>query len=151
MGFSSFYIFSPGFQMRNCREWAWVCTHPCSEMEITKNKNPQARLQIFYRFLNPYPRLQFSLQKSQTFVKSLQTFGLRIFILRFLKSIGWYGFSYRFLVFFEISFIKVLFKVIANLKFYKRCFIKDDLQKHFCITGWCLVRHRNPYRLGPMD
>ena len=27
----------------------------------------------------------------------------------------------------------------CNLKFYKRCFITDRLQKHFCITGWCLV------------
>ncbi len=31
----------------------------------------------------------------------------------------------------ELSFINVLFKVITNLKFYKRCFIKDYLQKHF--------------------
>jgi hypothetical protein len=30
--------------------------------------------------------------KSQTFGKSLETFGLQIFFLRFFKSIGWYGF-----------------------------------------------------------
>ena len=32
---------------------------------------------------------------------------------------------------FLMCFINVLFKVITNPKFYKRCFIKDDLQKHF--------------------
>ncbi len=35
--------------------------------------------------------------KSQGFGKSLETSGSRIFFLRFLKSIGWYGFSYGFL------------------------------------------------------
>ncbi len=39
----------------------------------------------------------------------------------------------------RMCFINVLFKVITNLKFYKKCFIKDDLQKYFCIIGWCLV------------
>jgi hypothetical protein len=43
-----------------------------------------------------------------------------------------------------ICYIIVLFKCITNLKTYKHCFIKVDLQKHFCITGWCLVRQRNP-------
>jgi hypothetical protein len=51
------------------------------------------------------------------------------FFLRFLKSIGWYGFSV----------VLNVFKVINNIKFYKRYFIKDDLQKHYCIIGWCLV------------
>jgi hypothetical protein len=40
-------------------------------------------------------------------------------------------------------FINVLFKIITNLKFYKYFFIKVDLQKHFCIIGFCLVRQRN--------
>jgi hypothetical protein len=46
---------------------------------------------------------------------------------------------------FLMFFINVLFKVISNLKFYKRCFFKGDLQKHFCIIGWCLVCQRNLY------
>jgi hypothetical protein len=47
--------------------------------------------------------------------------------------------------------IYVWFKVIANLKFYKRFSIKYDLQKHFCIIGGViLVRQRNPiHRLVP--
>jgi hypothetical protein len=51
-------------------------------------------------------------------------------------------------------FIDVLFKVITNLKFYKRCFIKDDLQKYFCTTGWCLLSllcTKEIPRLGTMD
>jgi hypothetical protein len=32
---------------------------------------------------------------------------------------------------FGMCFIHVLFEVITILKFYKHCFIKDDLQKHF--------------------
>jgi hypothetical protein len=34
---------------------------------------------------------------------------------------------------FWMCFINVLFKGYAHLKFYKHCFIKDDLQKHFRI------------------
>jgi hypothetical protein len=36
--------------------------------------------------------------KSQRFGKNLEAFGSRIFFLKFLKSTGWYGFSYGFLV-----------------------------------------------------
>jgi hypothetical protein len=43
---------------------------------------------------------------------------------------------------FEMYFISVLFKFITNFQFYKRCFIKDNLQKHFFIIDWCLVRER---------
>jgi hypothetical protein len=60
-----------------------------------------------------------------------ETNGSRIFFLRFLKSIGWYGFSYGFLVVLN----NVLFRVITNLKFDRRCFIKDYLWKHICIIG----------------
>jgi hypothetical protein len=59
---------------------------PASDMEITKNKDPLARLKIFHRFLNPNRRIWFSYWKSQIFGKSLETFGLRIFFLRFLKT-----------------------------------------------------------------
>jgi hypothetical protein len=40
---------------------------------------------------------------------------------------------------FLMCFSNVLFKVITNLKFCKHCFIKDDLQNHFCMIGLCLV------------
>jgi hypothetical protein len=46
--------------------------------------------------------------------------------LRFLKSIGWYGFSYGFLVVLNL-FHQYLFKVITNLKFKKSCF---TVKKH---------------------
>ncbi len=48
------------------------------------------RIKIYrlgYRFSNPYPTVWFSFWKSQRFGKSLETFGLGIFILRFLKWI----------------------------------------------------------------
>jgi hypothetical protein len=45
---------------------------------------------------------------------------------------------------FSMYFINVLFKIITNLKFDKRYFIKGDLQKHICSIGWFLVRKRNP-------
>jgi hypothetical protein len=64
-----------------------------TEMGITKNKNPQASLYIFFRFLNPHRSLWIFLCKSQRFGESLETFGSRIFFFRFLKSIGWYEFS----------------------------------------------------------
>ncbi len=55
-----------------------------SEMEITMNKNS-----LEYGFL---------FGNHKHLAKSLDTFGSQIFFLRFLKSIGWWGFSYGFLV-----------------------------------------------------
>ncbi len=53
---------------------------------------------------------------------------------------------------FWMCFNNVLFKVVTKIKFYKCCFIKDHLQKPFCIIWWCLVRMLPlPHRLGPMD
>ncbi len=52
------------------------------------------------------------------------------------------NFSMEFLLFF-MCFINFLFNVVTYLKFHKRCFIKDDLQKHFWIIGWCLMGQRN--------
>ncbi len=46
---------------------------------------------------------------------------------------------------FCMCFINILFKIITNPKFYNCCFIKEDLQKHFCIIGRCFVRQRNPW------
>jgi hypothetical protein len=68
----------------------------------------------------------------------------RLLVPKFLKFIGLYGFFYGFYLFL-MCFIYVLFIVITNLKFYKLSFIKDDLQKHFCIIGRCLVHQRNQY------
>ncbi len=48
------------------------------------------------------------------------------FFLIILKSIGWYEFWL-----FLMCFIYVLVKVITDLKFYKRCFIKDGLQENY--------------------
>ncbi len=42
--------------------------------------------------------MDFFYWKSPRFGKSLETFGSRTFFCRFLKSLRWYGFSYRFLV-----------------------------------------------------
>ncbi len=38
---------------------------------------------------------------------------------------------------FGICFIYIFDKVITYLKFDKRCFIKGNLRKHICVTGWC--------------
>jgi hypothetical protein len=40
-------------------------------------------------------------------------------------------------------FHNVLFKVLTNFKFYRQCFIKEDLRK-LCIISWCLVGQKNP-------
>ncbi len=67
----------------------------------------------------------------------MKTFDSRIFFLRFLKSIGGMDFPMDFWLIW-MCFINVLFNIITNLKFYKRCVIKDNLQKHFCILGGVL-------------
>ncbi len=82
------------------------------------------------RFLNPYPRVWFSFWKSQTFGKSLETFGSRTFLLRFLNLYVSMDFPIDIWLFW-ICFINVMIKVITNLKFYKHSFIKDYIQKHF--------------------
>ncbi len=58
--------------------------------------------------------------ESQTFGKSLKTFGLDFF-LRFFKFTGWYGFSNGFFVVLNA----VLFKI------HKSCFIKDTFRSIF--------------------
>jgi hypothetical protein len=52
------------------------------------------------------------------------------------------GFPYGFLV--VLNVFHQDFLDITNPKFNKGCFIKEILQKHFCIIGWCLVHHRIP-------
>jgi hypothetical protein len=104
-------------------------------MEITKNKKSirQAEdlLQIFYRFLNPYPCVWFSFWKSETFGKSDFWFA-DVFLEIFYNPKAGMDFP------------------ITNLRFYKRCFIKDNLQKHFCIVDGVLCA-KKIHRLGPMD
>jgi hypothetical protein len=48
------------------------------------------------RFFNPYPRVWIFVWKSQRFGKRVDTFDSQIFVLRFLKSIGWNGFPMNF-------------------------------------------------------
>ncbi len=53
----------------------------------------------------------------------------RLLVPGFLKSKGWYGFFPM-----DFGFLVVLnSKLLLMLKFYKRCFIRDHLQKHYCI------------------
>jgi hypothetical protein len=89
-------------------------------MEITKNKNPYGLGYWFSKDVEVhiYPRVCFSFWNSQTFGKGLETFGSRIFFLRFLKFLGWYGFSYEFLAALN-AFHQCLFNVMTNLIFYK--------------------------------
>ncbi len=42
----------------------------------------------------------------------------------------------------------LFFKVITNFKFYKHCFIREDLWKHICIIRWCA---KEIHWLGPTD
>jgi hypothetical protein len=51
---------------------------------------------------------------------------------------------------FSICFVNFLFKVISNFKFYKQCFIKEDLWKHICLKDGVLC-DKEIHRLGPMD
>jgi hypothetical protein len=53
---------------------------------------------VDFKILNPYPWVWFSCWESRTLGESLKLFGLGISFLRFLKSTGWYGFSYGFLL-----------------------------------------------------
>ncbi len=85
--------------------------------------------------------MDFSLEYTNIWQKS-PDFCFAYFFLKFLEYNGGIDFPMDFWLFL-MCFINVLFKVITNLKFYNRCFIKDNLQKHFCIKGWCLVRQRN--------
>ncbi len=86
------HIWSKNTPRENTTEEAHACFAVVFlEMEITKNKNPTPRLQILYRFLNPYSRVRFSFWKSQTFGKSLKTLVRGFFSLDF-------GFFHGFLV-----------------------------------------------------
>ncbi len=118
--------------------------HMSPEMEIIKNKNPQASIQIFCRFLNPYPSLWIFLEITDLAKVSrllVRKFFLEIFTIHRLVPVWIFLWIFGC---FESVFC--LIKVITGTiyKFYKRCFIKDYLWRHICIIGWCLVRQRNP-------
>jgi hypothetical protein len=70
--------------------------------------------------------------ESQQFGKSLETFGSKIFFLRFKKTIGWYGFSYVFLAVLDI-FHQCFILFWTNNHSFKCYFIKDCL--------WCTMHH----------
>ncbi len=89
--------FHPPYKITKSLVVAYISTtmsvrfHPpykitCPEIEITKNKNLLPRLWIFYR-LYAYPRMWFSVWKSQTFGKSLQTFGSQNFLIESFKMV----------------------------------------------------------------
>jgi hypothetical protein len=87
----------------------------------------------------------FSFRKSQTFDQSLETFGSWIFLLRFLKPIGWYRFSYGFLV---------DLKSVSSKKNKKKLTKKRDTSK-ICTTMKKVNKHLPPspeiHKLGTMD
>ncbi len=103
------------------------------EIEITKNKKPQARLQLFYRL--------FFILKITNMRQKSRDIGSRSFFLRFSESIGWYTDSPMDFWLFWLCFIIFLFKVtITNLKFYNVVYQKPSI----FFIGWWLVRQRNP-------
>ncbi len=117
-------------------------------MEITKNKNPKARVQIdvlqIFQFI-PQSMVFFLeitniRQKSQDFW--FADLFLEIFTIHRLVWISQWVCGC-----FEC--VSYLF-FITGLKFYKCCFIKDDLQRSLCIIGYDGVlcdkeTHSRPY------
>ncbi len=103
-------------------------------MDIAKNKNPR---RLGYWFSKDFQvhtlGFVFLFGNNKHFGKSLETFGSWIFFLGFFITISWYGFSYWFLV--VLNVFHQCFVDSNNPKFNKRCFIKEGLQKHFCIIG----------------
>ncbi len=103
------------------------------EMEFIKKHR------LGYRFLDPYPRVWFSFPqsqlsfwKSQTFEKSLQTFGLVWFFLRFFKSICWYGFFYGFFVVLYL-FHQCFIFLCTNIHFIKCYLSKTSFESIFVV------------------
>ncbi len=69
----------------------------------------------------------------------------RIFFTRFLKSIGWNGFSYGFLVVLYLSISSLFHLICSNIHFIKCCFFKTYLRKHmylwqYVVHALCIVR-----------
>ncbi len=87
------------------------------EMEITKNKS----IGLATDFLKIFKSISYGMDFFLEFTnigKSLKTFGSRIFFLIFLKSIGWYGFSYGFLVVLTFEYVLSLFSLKVLLILY---------------------------------
>ncbi len=89
------------------------------------------------------------LAKTQRFGKSLATFGSQIFFSRFFKSMGWYGFSYGFLIVLNM-FHQCFIQSYYYFKFSKHCFITEDHRKHICVIR-CVLCTEEIHRLGPME
>ncbi len=84
--------------------------------------------------------MDFFYWQSQRFGKSLKTFGLRIFFLEILKSIGWNGFSYGFLVVLNLFCLKLL--LILNLTI--AVISKTIFGSIFVSSDGALCTKRNP-------
>jgi hypothetical protein len=116
------------------------------EMEITMNKNLLSFKSILHSLWIFLPEIIKIWQKSWNY-------WFADFFLKFLKSIGWYGFSYGFLVVFESvlsMFCLKLLLISVIFIFDKLSFIKDYLRKHICIIGWSLCA-QEIHRLGSID
>ncbi len=88
--------------------------------------------------------------KSQWFGKSLVFFGLLIFFLQFLKSLGWYGFSYGFLVILNL-FINVCSKLLLFLDLTNAVLSKTTFGGKFVSQKNGVLCAKEIHRLGPMD
>ncbi len=101
-----------------------------TEMEITKNKDPQARLYIFYRFLNPYPGYGF-------------LFGDFWFADCFLENYKIHRLVWIF-GYFECVTSMFCLMLLQILNFTNTVSSKTTFRSIFCIVGWCFVCQRNP-------
>ncbi len=130
------------------RGWDTTCPEMVCTIQIRS---------LGYRLYNPYLGESF-FWKSQTFSKSLETFGSQIFFFKVVKPIGRYRFSYGFFKnVLHLCFVESYY----NCKFYKGCSVNhtvDHILKRFCIKGWCLVHMllmplplKEIHRLAPMD
>ncbi len=77
-------------------------------------KKPQARLQIFCRVFNPYPRVYCSfLFENHKHLAKVSVVSVHRFFIYIL-----HGFSYGFFIFLIVCHQRFSLKVITNLKFY---------------------------------
>ncbi len=71
------------------------------------------------------------------------------FFLRFLKSIGWYGFSYEFLV--VLCFINVFKKLLLILNFKMLLYQRRPSEAFLCHRMVSFAPKKKKSRLSPMD
>ncbi len=130
-----------GWSGRRTRQWSrcwsggWTAGEPRSYQSLhhrewkrlTGQRWKSQRIKIY--------RLGYVILEITNIWQKSQDFWFAAFFIRFIKSLGWYGFFLWIFGYFECLSSMFCLNLLLILN-YKCYFIKTHFQKHFCVKGY---------------